>query len=678
MYMVDVNENAWLQTSGTQAYSFDSGDFSIVFMVRMKKSGLVIEYRDYDVKDGYQLEITEQGAVYFDTGLHGEMHFATTINGVIPADNSCRVVSVVRSDGYLAIFIDGVAIQLSSGMHSVHFPWTVGVPVPEPLEIGRGRMEKSFVGSVMNVGMWSRALNPTELQQAGFAVLADLGEGLQGYWTLNGTLADSSPHGNSAAVFGEATFSNCIGCVWVQGDHDFRYVQMQRHPNTELARAGVSTAIIRETLSLEVAQGSKAMFFSLMQGENGPIGASPGTDLVIFDPTGRQFNKTPDSDKVFIYPGGGDAEAVVVIDPMPGKWRLQLSCRPDQPAFLQAQVIPSHNVAPTTLAALRPFYSAGSRDVADPTLDLSWKLLWETAVTAVTGVVVAGAIAAGSEVIVPAALVTGIILLGAGPTGADATNVVRGSEQRIDRGRYVVGASANFVAAEQRVMLIDAGENGDYSERIVYEQRQDCLLPFLAVSSFKDHKTIFKGPGLTEETILDALRNQVGGYVTTSGHGVPTALLGVAKNGTYPNLINIKNVTRSEVDKKIFHFFACWTGGKQLNNDSPGLGETLVQHGADAFFGYSRQFVIPEHSTPNIRWLMCEPDMLIDQALLQGQTCEEAYAQANRAYNLNIARLKDEGHMVFAKAMVVNKSRLVAPSTDEKFGKKTARLNAGT
>src|SRR5262245_32027843 len=188
-----------------------------------------------------------------------------------------------------------------------------------------------------------------------------------------------------------------------------------------------------------------------------------------------------------------------------------------------------------------------------------------------------------------------------------------------------------------------------------FDARDARVYPHLAGQSVT--LTRLTGPAATAEAVIAGLTADID-LLTLSGHGLTDKILGQAgtilEAGRYPP---------PAVRAKIVHLLACDSGEV--------LGPDLVANGCKAFFGYREQFLFPAASPGD--FLDC--DGVIDRALADGFTAEEAFRLALRAFNRKIEELKQAGQAFRASMLRHNRDCLVAPSVDPKFGDPTAVLS---
>src|SRR5215510_3036842 len=156
--------------------------------------------------------------------------------------------------------------------------------------------------------------------------------------------------------------------------------------------------------------------------------------------------------------------------------------------------------------------------------------------------------------------------------------------------------------------------------------------------------TRLTGPAATAAAIIAALTPDID-LLTLSGHGLADRILG--QSGT---ILEVGLYPAEAVRAKIIHLLACDSG--EL------LGPDLVANGCKAFFGYREQFLFPVASPRD--FLDC--DGVIDRALADGFTAEEAFRLALRAFNRKIEELKQAGQAFRASMLRHNRDCLVAPS----------------
>ena len=675
IFMAAVPQIAFLKSQPTTAYSFGTGDFTLVAMPRTHSTGALISYRS-STADGFVLGIDTEGAAHFTVWIDGIETLISTANGVVPVDGTCHCISVVRQSGDLSIFVDCIPSLLKSGGTSATLAGSVSVEAAAPLELASGDHGSSFSGGLMNVGIWTKALTGDGLRQAGFAVLELLADQMAGYWTLNNTTADLSPLQNTLQIVRNVSFMQCFDCVWLHGDNHFQFLQMQSTPHApadgHVSEVETVTSILTDARSIHVPSGAPALVVSMLGAPDGSLAPPNSGLLTLIDPNGTVYDTHQNTDTVFVSLTNDIPTAITITTPMEGEWRIILSCNANQAVYVQAQVIASANGVATMIDALTPIFDptgSGATTIEDIALGGFWSVIGKIAVAAVSGVVVAAVIVASGGLAVPAAVV-GLAAFCAVSVFEAAASLETMGQGHIDTITQVGGLSGFFIV-NANILLIDANVSGDRATQTIYHNRQRFLYPAVNASGFKTKQTHLIGVNDNRTKVKTALTNLGNGYVSAGGHGHPHYLTGwhvSGNSGALEQVLTVGRYDAVEVRGKIIHFFACSCGHAR------GLGPDLVRNGAVAFFGYRKPFqLMPDYG----KWF-CLPDIEIDLALILGKTCLNAFEMSIKTYNKHIEKLKHSGRFVAAAALESNRDAIVAPSTRSAlYGNPKASLYVG-
>lgn len=675
-FMAMAPTDTRLQSYPNPDFAFGTGDFTIVLMPRPLTAGTVVNCQSQAANDGYRAVIEANGAISFTAWFSGTPTTVSTVANAVQISGSCHCVAIRRVSGQLSILIDFVAAPLASGGTSASMPGSIATASPPPFTLGGDRSSSgTFSGGLMNAGVWSRGLSDVELEQAGFAVLSPLQAGLVAYWTLNQTTADSSPNQNALQIYGSITYRQCMDCVWLHGENDYRFLQMQTSPyvpgSMALAEGAAPVAgnMIVETRPIHVPAGAPAMALALMKNEVlGPAGGVTGASLTLTDPDGVVYDTTQNTDTLFVHVVNSVPTAMMIISPKPGVWQVNVTCDVSQPLYLQVQVLPSQDVVATATTTLTPIFDPQDGRTMMLAAMGFWSFVGMVAVAAVAGAVAAAVVVASGGTALPA-VVAGLVAFSAVGT-AELMATVPTMSPDFNDASIQTGGLAGFIVANSKLQTIDANCDGDRATVLIYKQRLKKFFPAIPASGFKTKTSQLIGDQDTKTNVSNALTALGPGYVSASGHGLETYLMGwyvSGNSGPLQQVITKGQFTAAQAQNKIFHLFACRTGAAN------GLGQALVSAGAVAFFGYNIPVIISVSETP----AFCIPDIEIDKQLIIGKTCAEAYNASMALYRTNIARLRADGNMSAASNLERNMNALVSPSTSAVYGNKDARLQAG-
>jgi hypothetical protein len=675
MYRAHFTNGSSLQTLPSPAYNFGTGDFTVLAMIESLQGGTVIARKGSaggPGNGGFLLVVNPDGSVKFATD--DGFGFYQVVSG--PAsilDGDCHTVGGIRRGDRLSIVIDGLEVAGTSSGNATP-PLNVNNNLPVTIACTQQMLEphNQFVGDIMNVSLWNTALAGDALVKATFARVTGAEPNLQGYWTLNATTDDLSPNDNPANIIGAVTYEFCLHCVWAQGDNQYAFCHIGNDPTGSLPPPGEATISRR----INVQAGAPALFASIMANEIAPTFPA-GAQVSVTDPAGHVYGQDQNTDMVFAATRNGQLWVLAVLNPAPGLWKVKVTAPSTTSFVLQAQTVPSGSVVATSESALQPLF-AGQAPPSHVLAAASfgwWDAVKAIAVSAVVGVVVGLAVFTGP---VAPAVIAGVVAF-AGTTILQAEQAISSIDRTsLPAATHTVIGMAGFVVSPQRFQLIDANAEVDPATLLIYQRRYATLYPAVVLSSFNKMQASLIGAQDTQVNVKAALSSFTSGYVTAGAHGLSYRLTGWYVSGTSGPLQDVLATSGPaaflpvEVQGKIFHFFACKCG--YMGTDTmPGLGRALVASGAVAFFGYNVPFILSRGESA----LFCEPDIKIDLSMIAGKTCDDAYNDAIKLFNDNIALLSRRGEHDLAASLESNRNALVSPTTNAAYGNKTARLNTG-
>lgn len=679
MYRAHLVAGASLQTAPSEVFNFGTGDFTVMAMISSVKGGTAVARKGAvggPGNGGFLLVVNPDGSVKFatDNGF-GYYQVVSAPSSIL--DGDCHTIAGIRTGAQLSIFIDGVAVSVTASGNAAP-PLNVNNNLPLTIGCTQQSQEphNQFLGNLMNVSVWNTALRGDLLVSAAFARITGTEANLQGYWTLDNTTADLSPHRNPARSVGAVTYEYCLHCMWVAGDNAYTFCAIANMPDQNTPDMTVTLA-----RDVSVPTGSRSFGMSILANQDVPAFPS-GAQVVLTDPLGNAYNQDTNTDGMFVLTSNGQPWAVMVTNPIAGKWTVRVTA-PSRTAFhLFTQTVPTSRVVQTCEQTLAPLFQGVSghgyaaTDGMTARAQLSWSL-WNTiaavAVGVVTGVVVAGVVASGGAAM--PAVVAGLAVF----AGVDLS-IASQALAAFDTGNLPVataqtGGMAGFVVAVRKLLLMDANVETDPATQLIYKQRKKKLYPAVTASTFNKVQQQLVGDQMKRPKVALAMSGFAQGYVSGSGHGKPTYLMGWYVSGNGGPLEEVlatsgaAQFTPQEVRGKIIHFFACYTGAVG-SVTSPGLGREMVTEGAVAFFGYNSPVVINIAESP----AFCDCDIAIDLAMIAGKTCEVAHYKSIERYDATIKTLKANGNMQAAAQLESNRNALVSPVTSSMYGSKDAYL----
>ena len=678
MYQAEIVPGAWLQAEASSAYDFNIGDFTVLAMVQTTVGGPVVSRKGAaggPNQGGFLLLINPDGSVSFVTD-DGYAAFGAITGPTSVLDGDCHTVAGIRDGETLAVLVDGVIVPTTA----IGRAYLCDVDNDLPLTVGYTQQSQNpvtqFVGRIMNVSLWSAALSGDDIVRAAFARVTGEEPELRGFWALDGATTDLSQHQNPLQIVGKVAFVYCLDCVWAQADPDFAYCGINNMP--EPGAPAMTVTVSRE---LEVAASAPSLAFSVMANQDKP--AFPkGVEVTLTDPSGTVLDQDVMTDTLYARTVDGQLWGLMATPPMPGIWRVAVTAPATTGFHLDFQTVPSGDVVETSNQALTPLYDVPPVQLVQRS-KRSWLkkaafLVGAVAVAAVVGVIAVAAIA----ILAPATLVLTALAVGVAAFAGtlvvevDAALAVVAVTRSLSKSSEQVAGMAGFVVAPQMLLLMDAKVKADPATPLTYAARKEALYPRVTASSFNKVKKKLVGRKMQLKQVQKAL-GTLPAYVSASGHGLPFDLFGWTVPGSTDQLQEVLStsgpakIVPAQVAGKIFHFLACKTG--YAGSEYHGLGRSLVEAGAVAFFGYDKEFIV----VPKFPSASCKGDIRIDLELIAGATCADAHEAAIKQYDRTINGLRGQGYPDSAASIESNRNALVSPATDPMYGDPDAKLEIG-
>ncbi|WP_431113332.1 LamG-like jellyroll fold domain-containing protein [Variovorax paradoxus] len=675
MYQAMLAQGGSLQTYTSAAFNFGTGDFTVMAMVQTARGGTVVARKGGQGgsgNGGFLLVVNPDGSIKFATDNGFGFHQVVTGPTAV-LDGDCHTVAGIRTGATLNVLLDGLPISATASGNATP-PLNVDNGLPLTMGCTQQYQEPNnqFIGGLMNVSVWNAALTGDRVVQAAFARITGSEPNLQGYWSLDATSDDLSPNENPAQIVGPVTFAYCLDCVWAEGANKYAFCQIMNMPD-----GNTPTMTVSLKRKMNVPGGAPALAFAIMADQEVPAFPA-GAQVQLIDPGGKVYNQNENNDTVFAQTSGGQLWGLMVVNPLPGTWRVTVTAPATVAFHLTFNTVPSADVVATCTQALDPLFATPAppgRQYAARALGGFWSMVASVAVAAVVGVIAAGAalIVVGATPLVAVAVgVVAFAVVSYSLVAAALPSIAQSDSIPISTGQ--TAGMAGFVVAPGKLLLIDADVAEDPATQRTYQQRSEYLYPAVTASTFNKVQSRLFQSQMKREPVKTALQSFDSGYVSASGHGMAYYLLGWYVSGTDGPLEEVigtsgaAKFTPAEPKGKIIHFFACNCG--YMGTSSPGLGRALVAAGAVAFFGYNEPYAISTKFTK----AFCAPDIEIDLQMIKGKTCAEAYSASIAKYDRTIKNLREQGETDAAAALERNRNALVSPSTDPVYGRSDARL----
>lgn len=675
VHAADMSRGGHFSVPSTAAFNLGTHDFTAHAMVSTATGGvLVARWEDSidPIGGGFVLAVNPDSTVSLRTH-GGSGYFGVTTGRTGLFDGGWHTVAGIRQGSSLRIVVDGAPAQVvASGSQQP----PVDVDNSLPLTMGsaslNGPPRPQLVGQLRNVGLWATALGGDALVRAVFGNVTGREPGLLGYWALDQSTANLVPGGAPAGAVGDVPFVPVPACVWATGPNAYVFYQAANVVAEADSPGGQS---LGTTCSVPVPAGTAAFYMSITA-----LGDTPafpmGATVTVTDPGGGTYDQDVNTATQFVAVHDHQPWGVMVMEPQAGTWAIGVRAPATVGFTLQAQTAPNADVVSTTENTLAPLFgpppTGGEKVTALGGAESlgGWRdQLTAIATAGIVGVVTAGLLAVGTGAVLPA-VGAGLVAF-TGVLGARYAMSAVDTSSRREAGDQMAGM-AGFVTSRQTVLLIDADVEADPATQLIYKRRRAKLYPFVTASPFNELQEHVIGDQDTKVNVERALTGFGAGYVTAAGHGQPGYLTGWyvrGNDGPLQEVIAARTLRAAEAKGKIFHLLACNCGYQA----SFGLGVALVANGAVAFFGYSEPFTMPAREFMTF----CDCDISIDKALIEGKTCEEAYAVASATFAKAISRFRVDGDLQAAAALEHDFKVLVSPSTNAVYGEKSARLDTG-
>lgn len=657
-YAVTISSEGYLIADSVPAYAVGTGNFSFGAWVQTTTAGVIASLLGSGEEDadgsGWVVYVDDDLSLCFLTSDANQNTYQVSTAGTPLNDGCWHHVAAVRDGATLFIYVDGQPQNVASAASGD------GVPPFDfsaaPMQIGSSDGSwydaDNMTGDIQQVTLWNTALTQAEVSQLLTCSVNALDGSLIGYWTLLYSLEDGSGTGNRMIARGSVPFTETFDADVCYGGNQYCYASFT---NTA---GGMSASVTRSQL-FAVAESTPALIISLTASRE-DFSAPAGVALTVLDPDGNTYASAQNSETVFVRTADGVPTLIAVVNPVAGNWTVTATANGRSPFVLAFQTVPNSDIAATIQATLEPVYGSAPYQSDRLVVDFGLGGLpsW-----VVAGAIVVGAAIAAASIIVTAGVTAPAVLAAIAIIGSTevvtAVALTKGLTRSGDTA--LTQAAANLMQLDpSTITVILADADYDPLTRGLLQAREEKTYLYAVSSAFQ--RTVIQRAQFTNAEIVAALQNGHVGYLTASSHGLSDAILGwpqesknefVLKSGTYP---------KQAVSGIIFHFLACYAGRD--------CGPALVTNGASAFLGYTERF----QYTNTRRDIMLEPDMVVDEQLLNGATVGAAQAAAVEMFNKNIALLRDWGNLFEAAMLQGDRDAFVGPNTDAKYGSTGATI----
>jgi len=308
-----------------EPYNLDNSDFTLSLMLQPNGAGTILSGRNFTLGIGEDGSFTLVGI-----DASGKCLTTTTGTTTIIGDNQCHIVTaVVRASGSQSLYLDSALLTAATTSA------TGSAPAEQPLTMGG---TGTFMGGIMNLGLWNWVIPADQFQFVGQGLIGavGMGDGLLGFWPLNGALNDISPYANDFASSDNANYMACLNCLSVIGPHEATII--------EIGNPGITGDVSTQTYAQSVYVPPDASVLSaFVCNLDGGVDFPTGLVLTITSPSGVVYGNTkvvatgvgaaPDAQ-------GTSLHALLVTPPEQGYWQIAISVPASVAFHFMLQVFP--------------------------------------------------------------------------------------------------------------------------------------------------------------------------------------------------------------------------------------------------------------------------------------------------------------------------------------------------
>jgi len=665
-------------------YNLGEGDYTLVMMVRLKGQVCFANKftpdsstrtNAYTITQGFSLFGESDGFIsnYQVTNTPAPNGQAAISNSFsVPFyDGGCHYIAYVRNNAKDIYQNIGSIIFDGNDSTNIRSTSIINFDNTANLEFG-GKYGDPYwtTGSIMNAGLWNRALTLEEIKLAAFHRISNIKQGMLGYWPMNKSLDDLSDNKNNLQVTGSASYKPCHRCVWTKGENHYTFLEVVGEQHQE-------SDTIHTIQTFEVTSGAKGVYGGVVGG-GATFDVPDDVAITVTNPSGTIYNFSSNADSLYIEQTNGNLTRFIDMNPVSGNWKVEVSSPSTSVFTFQMHSIPSVDIATSMLGALKPIYSVPTTNHTGRSLLTKFE---HVAATGLAILAAGAAIAAASGIAIPAGVIYGVVAI-ASVTYASAQVIIKEAydeNDEFDVCKHRVSGLCHFETKPEKILFIDPGVVSDQGTSITAKWRKKHLYIACDLSVYNGNDIILSQSDVNRQKVRENLLNEDIKYVSASGHGQLNELLGYTLPDSTDKLETVlksNNYDTFEVERKIFHFLACNTGYESVDKDAFGLGENLVKTGALAFIGYkdkysikaSEEIIIQGH-TMDEWFIICDSE--IDRALLMGQTVQQAYDAAIAKFNSTIAMMERDvdNHPTAIRKLGENRDLLVV------YGDPNARIS---
>ena len=360
---VELKNDGRLTAKEVSAYDFGVGDFSVTALVQTTEPGTVVSKKTTEGGSqacaGWLVVLKPDGVIKFATD-NGYGFYEINSEPTRAFDGAWHGVAAVRRGGQLEIWFDGEKLSAESRSS-----------LPTPLDVtgsvrlmigGTDQIQEPYnqlTGYVEDVSVWNRAVSVTEIMSSMFNILTGNEAGLVGFWKLNECWSDSSPIGNALSSQGDVRFVPVFHSVWAKGENNYTFMRLFTHQDAETVKSRATR--------LAVSTTSRVQYLDVSSGTPLLIGVSndvvtyldypDGLQVKVTSPSGMVYNMDSDTDTLYVVTVKGSVYQIIIKDPEPGHWRIDITAPVDLAFQFSLQTLPTgDDIISTMSAALAPLY----------------------------------------------------------------------------------------------------------------------------------------------------------------------------------------------------------------------------------------------------------------------------------------------------------------------------------
>jgi hypothetical protein len=346
-----------LTSQATGAALLATQDFTVVVLVKAPAGkGLLLSRLDQrsDGPHGFELWLPGNRVVIMRE-YAGASYRTTQANGAVDfGDNNRHSLAFVRQGQQTRLYIDGQLVSAQSST-SPDNPPALDLSSSAPFRLG-GQSAVTpdaggdFAGELLMAGVWTRALRARDIQRAAFGLIDTLYDDMLAYWAFDGTLDDESDQGFDLLPNALVRFVPALRENWAQDAGLYRFL----HIEGQAQRARDALRRVTAVRHVAVPAGAALLYGALSGGSS--LAPPEGVQVKITDPNGNLFLTEQTTATLLVRRQGASLLALIVKDPAPGRWQVEVSAEAQHEFAFQLHVLPPQDVPAAMSGSLDPLY----------------------------------------------------------------------------------------------------------------------------------------------------------------------------------------------------------------------------------------------------------------------------------------------------------------------------------